>query len=449
MDLGLNMKLTQEQKLIMTQQMKLSIKILQMSSYELEKFMNNELQENPLLDSNREKNDDIGVLDYKTIAKEREKEFSNSYRYDKDNEKASPLNFISQKKTLKEFLREQIGIINIEKDIKELAHYLVESLDSRGYLVIDTKEICEELHVSNNKIEEAVNFLQTLEPDGIGARDLKECLKLQVVKKGICDEKICEIIDEFLELIAENKCVEISKKMKISVKDVQKYSDLIKTLEPKPARGFYTGEDTAYVIPDAYIRKFNGEHIIIMNDNAVPTLQINSLYKDILNKEKNEETIKYVKEKLNSAVFLIKSIEQRKSTLYKVLNEIIKNQKDYFDLGDEYLIPMTMKEVSEELKVHESTVSRAIKNKYVVTDRGTVKIKRLFTNSISSDIDVSVNNIKNLIKKIINDENKRKPFSDQKICDLLNDSNMNISRRTVAKYREEMGIKSSSKRKRF
>lgn len=443
------MKLTQEQRLIITQQMKLSIKILQMSSYDLEKFINDQLQENPLLDSKSQKNDDIGVLDYKNIIKQREREFSNKSVYDEDNEKASPLNFISQRKTLKEFLKEQLGVMNISEEIKETVCYLIECLDDRGYLVINNDEICRELNISLSKLEEAVKFIQTLEPDGIGARNLMECLKLQLVKKEIGNNKIYQIIENYLELIADNKYVEISKKMKISVKEAQKYGDLIKTLEPKPARGFYTGEDTAYIIPDAYIKKIQDEYIVIMNDKAVPGLNINSLYKNILNKEDNEETVKYVKEKLNSAVFLIKSIEQRKNTLFRVLNEILKYQKSYFDLGDEYLMPMTMREISETLNIHESTVSRAIKDKYVVTDRGTIKIKRLFTNSISSESDISVNNIKNLIKKIINDENDRKPLSDQKICDLLNESNMNISRRTVAKYREEMGIKSSSKRKRF
>ncbi|MEL7598063.1 MAG: RNA polymerase factor sigma-54, partial [Clostridiaceae bacterium] len=230
------------------------------------------------------------------------------------------------------------------------------------------------------------------------------------------------------------------------------YGDVIKSLEPKPSRGFYTGEETKYIVPEAYIKKINGEYHIIMNDGTIPKLNINGMYKNIINNEEDKQTVKFVKKKLNSAIFLIKSINQRENTIYNILEKIVEVQKDYFELGDEHLKPMTLKEIADNLEIHESTVSRAIRDKYIHTDKGTIKIKDLFTTGISrvdSFEDISAKIIKKEIEELVNNEDKKKPLSDQKICDLLKEKNIDISRRTIAKYREEIGIKSSSKRKRF
>jgi len=190
-----------------------------------------------------------------------------------------------------------------------------------------------------------------------------------------------------------------------------------------------------------------------MNEDVLPKLNINSLYKEIIKNEKDVEAVEYVKEKLNSAMFLIKSIEQRKNTVYRVLEEILEVQKEYFDIGEEHLKPMTLKKIADNLEMHESTISRAIREKYVSVNNGKViKIKDFFTNGIASGVggeDISTINIKKIIKEMVDNEDQKKPLSDQIICNRLNIEGMNISRRTVAKYREELGIKSSSKRKRF
>ena len=267
------------------------------------------------------------------------------------------------------------------------------------------------------------------------------------------DEKLEEIIDEYLDLIADNKFAVIAKNLNITPKEAQDLGDIIKGLEPKPSRGFFTGDDVKFIIPDAAIRKIDGEYFVIMNEGVIPRLSISSLYKDIINNKEDESTESYVKEKLNSAMFLIKSIEQRKSTLLRILEQVVEKQKEYFDKGQKYLKPMTLKEMAEILKIHESTVSRAIKDKYILTSFGTVKIKDLFTGGLSTSKnnseDVAVINIKKQIKEMIDAEDKKKPLSDQIICDELNKKKLNISRRTVAKYREELGIRSSSKRKRI
>lgn len=457
MKMGFNLSLTQEQKLIMTQQMQLSVKLLQMSNFEIQSYIEKELQENPVLDAEYKKNDvekPKEEIDYKSFLKYLEfDDYGNgSYSREKSEDEVSPFNFISAKKSLKEFLMEQIVELNEDDFIKAICKYMIENIDNRGYLDITLEEIQEELAISKELAESCLKIVQSLEPHGIGARDLKECLKIQLQVKGFQDEKLYKIVDNYLEMMAENKYNVIAKELKIDVKDAQKYGDLIKSLEPKPSRGFFTGEETKYIIPEAYIRKINGEYCIIMNDASIPKLNINQLYKQIINNEDDKNTVKFVKDKLNSAVFLIKSIRQRENTIYNILGKIIEIQKDYFDYGEAFLKPMTLKEIADSLGIHESTVSRAIREKYIHTERGTIKIKDLFTTGISrvdGFEDISTKIIKKEIEDLINKEDKRKPLSDQKICDLLKEKDIDISRRTVAKYREEMGIKSSSKRKRF
>lgn len=453
MDFALN--LTQEQKLAMTQEMQLSIKLLQMSSFELQEYVERELQENPVLDTKESNADKLEKdrLEYKEIIKNLDFDNYSHHSYDKSShEEVSPFNFISEEKSLKEYLREQIRDLSENQQVKAVCSYIIENIDDRGYLILRNEDIEEELKISKELAAYCIGVIHSLEPHGIGARTLEECLKIQIRQKGIDDGNIFIIIDKYLELIAENSYNAIAKELNIDVKKAQAYGDLIKTLSPKPSRGFYTGESIGYIAPDAYIKKIDDEYFIIMNDDLTPRLTINAMYKDILNNDDDKDAVSYVKEKLNSALFLMKSIQHRKSTIYRVLEKILEIQKDYFDYGESYLKPMTLKEIANSMDMHESTVSRAIRDKYIHINRGTIKIKDLFTTGmIASFSEENVSNliIKNNIKKMIDEEDKKKPLSDQKICDLINQKGMNISRRTVTKYREEMGIKSSKGRKRF
>lgn len=460
MKMEYSINLTQEQKLIMTQEMQLSIKMLQMSVNDLREYIDKEYQENPILDIKDHSQEKSSISEEKPMDKYDYKEmikyfeFDNygaqSYgSYDSDDE-VSPFNFISEKKSLKEFLDEELMELDIDEYTKEIAEYIIENLDHRGYLECDLNVICEELKIPLEKGEEVLKIVQDLEPYGIGARNIEECLLIQLDKLALDDEIMVKIVKNHLNDIAENRYTAIGKSLKISPREAQRYGDIIKKLEPKPSRGFYTGEEVKFIIPDAAIREIDGEYVIIMNDSVLPKLSINKTYKEVINSDKNNDTSNYVKEKLNKALFLIKSIEQRRSTLYRVLENIIKRQKDYFAKGYNYLKPMTLKEIAEDLNVHESTISRAIKDKYILTDRGTIRIKDLFTTAVSNgDEDLGVIKVKNRIKSLIDEENKTKPYSDQFLCEKLKEEGMNISRRTVAKYREELGIKSSSKRKRL
>lgn len=456
-----NLNLTQEQKLIMTQQMQLSIKLLQMSTYDLREYIEKEFSENPVLEAQYEDTKEVSKeqdrLEYKELVKYLESDNYGSQSYGEyDQEGISPFTFISKPESLTDYLEGQILELPIDEYMRSVCSYMVECLDQKGYLDIKKEELMNELDCSEETFNRALIVIQNLEPAGIGARDLKECLEIQLERKGENDPIVKEIIDNHLDDLADNRYQVIAKDLDITPKKAQDYGDLIKTLEPKPSRGFYTGDEVGFIIPDAEIRKIDGEFLILMNDGVLPMLSVNPLYKDILKDSTNDkEATEYVKEKIDKAMFLIKSIEQRKSTLHKVLQKILEKQKDYFENGEKYLKPMTLKEIAEKLEMHESTISRAIRDKYILTSMGTIKIKDLFVNSISNkeksdgEEDVTVINIKKVLEEVIKEEDKRKPLSDQAISEILKEKGMAISRRTVAKYREELGIKSSSKRKRF
>ena len=456
-----NLNLTQEQKLIMTQQMQLSIKLLQMSTYDLREYIEKEFSENPVLEAQYKDTKEVSKeqdrLEYKELVKYLESDNYGSQSYGEyDEEGISPFTFIGKPESLTDYLEGQILELPIDEYMRSVCSYMVECLDQKGYLDIKKEELMNELDCSEETFNRALIVIQNLEPAGIGARDLKECLEIQLERKGENDPIVKEIIDNHLDDLADNRYQVIAKDLDITPKKAQDYGDLIKTLEPKPSRGFYTGDEVGFIIPDAEIRKIDGEFLILMKDGVLPMLSVNPLYKDILKDSTNDkEATEYVKEKIDKAMFLIKSIEQRKSTLHKVLQKILEKQKDYFEKGEKYLKPMTLKEIAEKLEMHESTISRAIRDKYILTSMGTIKIKDLFVNSISNkeksdgEEDVTVINIKKALEEVIKEEDKRKPLSDQAISEILKEKGMAISRRTVAKYREELGIKSSSKRKRF
>lgn len=463
MKLDYSMNMTQEQRLILTQNMQQSIKLLQMSLHDLREYIDKEYSENPVLEVNEEISSDEDTSNTQEMStddkydynKMIEELYSDDYKeklesnYSND-ETASPLNCIEKKISLKDYLQEQLVEVDIDQYTLSICKYIVESLDYRGYLEIPIKELAEELKVSEEVVEKALKVVQALEPYGIGARNIQECLIIQSIKLNILDNIIEKIILNHLENIAENKYEAVGKALGISPREAQRYGDLIKKLEPKPSRGFYTGEEVNYIIPDAEIKNIDGEFFIIMNEGVLPKLMINKTYKDVLKNNGDSETNAYVKDKINQAMFLIKSIEQRKNTLYKVLECLVDRQKEFFEFGKQHIKPLTLKEVAEIIKVHESTVSRAVKEKYVLTSFGTIKIKDLFASGVpSNDDDMAAVKIKNEIKKVVSEENKGKPFSDKTISEVLAEKNMNISRRTVAKYREELGIKSSSMRKRL
>ncbi len=465
MRMGYDLILEQQQKLIMTPELRLALKILQMPTVELDELIKDELENNPILDivdydkddkadsSESEEKDsksNIDEIDWKEYLQYQGKSY-----YIENNEKDEPSsydNYVTYKDTLKDYLLFQLNTINITTKERKIGQYIIESLDDNGYLVMPISEISQILKVKLEDVERVLRIIQGFEPAGVGAKSLSECLLIQIKLQGIEDKKLETIIEEHLDDIACNRIVNIAKTLSISVEKAQDYSDLIKSLEPKPGRSFFCGSECRYVVPDVYIEKKDGEYIVLINDYYGSRLMINRHYKSIISTEDgSSDAVKFVNEKLSSALWLIKSLEQRKNTLYKVVKAIIDYQIEFFEKGDDYLRTMTLKNIADTVQVHESTVSRAISGKYAQTPKGIYDIKYFFKSGVETKFgeDISSESIKNMIKQLIDEEDVSKPISDQVIANILEKKGYKISRRTVAKYRDEIGIPASSRRRRY
>ena len=465
MRMGYDLVIEQQQKLIMTPELKLALKILQLPAIELEEMIQNELDSNPVLDMVDDNRDEKPEIQQKQDKKAKEKEIDwkeylqyqgKSYSMEGfDNDESSEFsyeNLISYSYTLKDHLISQIRVAPIKEKLRDIGEYIIESLDENGYLTTTHEDMSVILDVGLETIRDALSIIQTLEPFGVGAIDLKECLLIQLRNKDILNETIEAIVKNHLDDIACNRQNSISKKLLISIEEAQKYSDIIKNLEPKPGRAFEGSASTKYVTPDVYIEKVGKEYVVIINDHYGPRLMINQYYKNILSSEdKSSQASAFINNKLSSAMWLIKSLEHRKNTLYSVVKAILEYQMDFFERGPMFIRTMTLKRIAEMVSVHESTVSRAISGKYVQTPRGLYEIKYFFKSGVDNqDGDaISSESIKKMIKSYVSSEDTSKPMSDQHIADFLVKEGYMISRRTVAKYRDELGIMSSSKRKRY
>jgi len=443
MKFSYELKVEQTQKLIMTPELRQAINILQLTTMELKNLIENEIENNPILDIQEERDDFDWVK---------------SIRFDrKIDEEAEPdddisfENYAPIRPSLRENLLFQLGLLKLPKVYLRVCKYIIHSLDESGYLIPKVEEIAEELNTPVDVVLKALKIIQGLEPAGVGARDLKECLLIQLKAHGKWTPIIEDMITNYLELIAENKYSVIAKKMNMAVEEVQRICDLIKSLDPKPGRNFGGYNDVKFIVPDVIVRKIDGEYFILINDFGIPRPVINSYYQKVLREIKDDrETENFLRSKLQSAIWLIKSIEQRRETLYRVSKAIVEYQREFIERGIKFLKPLTLKDIAERVQMHESTVSRAINGKYIQIPRGIYPLKYFFTTSITSDYGgVSAETIKNLIREIIQGEDPYNPYSDQYITELLNKRGIKISRRTVAKYREELNIPSSLKRKRY
>lgn len=412
MDFSLNIK--QELKLVLTQEMKLSLNVLEMSSMDLEKFIEKEFSKNPLLEV------DFSSRTYKSS--------------DSDSEEASPFDFISEERKLVDFLEEQLGFLKMNKEMRFLCTFIINNLDKRGFLSVSREELKAGCGFPLKYIDEAVEIIKTLDPVGIGAKNLEECLIIQLHKKNIEDSKLEYIITHFMQELANSKYDIICSKLNITPETVKEYLKTIQSLNPFPSRGFYMGDTIRYIEPDAEIRNVDGVYKVIMSDKNIPKVRLKSV-------ENREELTGEMKTYFNSASHLIKSIEKRQLTLENILNIILEKQYDYFSLPEGKLNSLTLKDISSVLKIHDSTVSRAIKNKYVLTDRGIERIKDMFI------IDNKKIFVKEKIEELILNEDRYNPLCDNEIVSLLEKENLKIARRTVVKYREELGIKPAYKRR--
>lgn len=450
MEIDYGLDLSQSQKLIMTTTLMQSLNILNMSAVELENEIKRQAEENPIIEIETKGEDK--KVDWEKYIKNMQNytyKDKNEFAYNDDNE-VDFENMVRFTQNLYDYLKNQISYYKIDKREKKICEYIIDSLDENGYLNIQDEElIIKKFKIDKNTYDICKSYVQSLEPNGIGGASLEECLLIQLRNLNIQDDLLEKIIKEDLNNIANKKVKPLCKKYNINQEQYMNYIKIIKNLDPKPGK-IYNINTVEYIKPDVIVRKVNGSFIIISNDSNDMTININSFYQNILNKpDTDEDAKKFIKERLNSALNLIKNIENRKSTTMKIAQSILNRQEEFFEKGINHIKPMKMQELADELQLHQSTISRGVNGKYMLTPFGMFEFKYFFSKGLETQgtEDISSISIKNFIKDTIKNENKAKPLSDEKIKQLLNKKGINISRRTVAKYREELQILPSNKRK--
>ena len=468
----------QTQKLILSPQMQQAIKLLQLPLLQLQQLVRQEMQQNPVLEEDplqeeeheqeqvTEERPDDGEIheltfeeEFNRLAKiddewkEYFRQSSTFRRYSQeDEEKRRFLEAsIVKPETLQENLLKQLGLSMLDEKQRKICTALIGNIDDNGYLDVDIRSIATQLRVSIEEVEQMVALIQTLSPVGVGARNLRECLLIQLSRLVPTDSLAYKIVGTHLEELSKKKYPQIARALRITTAQVQKAAEIIATLEPKPGRLF--SNDTAqYIIPDVFVEKEDEEYTIILNDDRIPHLRISNFYREMMRSEDSEKKTKsYIKNKIKAGQWLLRNIQQRQHTIYNIANEIVNKQKEFFDDGLTQLKPLTMQEVADSLGIHESTVSRAIANKYIQTPHGLFDMKYFFSTGITSPSgeNVSVTNIKRIIRYMIDHEDPKKPLSDQEIIEKLKEKNIVLARRTIAKYRKEFGILPSNLRRKF
>lgn len=453
----MNLQLVQTQKLVMTPELKQAIEMLQYSQLELNEFIQEELMTNPVIEMDvpdtNDRREQTAEHDWKSIAvsirDDHEKQRVLAQASKDDETVFEPT--ISDQDSLLDHLLVQLQFTNLRDKEREIATYIIENIDENGYLDLTPEEVVEKYGVDVEMFNRLLSVIQGFEPVGVGSRNLQECLKLQILADEKSHVLALAIVERYLKDLAENKIAQIAKSLNAHLEDVQKATDYIKTLEPKPGRKFTGNTDIRYIVPDVAVEKHKDGYQVIINDSTAPKLHISTFYQSVLEAETESAASEYISKKLNAALRLIKSIEQRRNTIFKVVTAIVEEQKEFFDCGPLYLKTLTLKEIADAVGVHESTVSRAVSGKYLQCVHGLFEIKYFFQSGVSSEMGegVSAETVKKIIKEQIDKENPKKPVSDQFLADQLNELGIKISRRTVAKYRDEMLIPATSKRKRF
>ncbi|MGI5921606.1 MAG: RNA polymerase factor sigma-54 [Syntrophomonadaceae bacterium] len=453
--------LEQQQRLVMTPELRQAIAILQMSTLELNDYIQQELEENPFLEvkeadesfDQEKQNEDLDkakIEDWLEYFNDRDIGYS---EHDNEDEKSFE-NFLTKRPTLYEHLEFQLRLACNKQDDLIIGHFIIGSIDNNGYLSIEPGEIATRLQTSESRVQEVLELIQSFHPHGVGARDLAECLLLQLKHFGKDNSLAREIIKNYLPDLAKGRLNKIAQALGITVCEVQEICDLIRTLDPRPGLQYSNDSEIKYIVPDVIVQQLDGENIVIINDSHFPRLIVNQLYENVLRQPDSYtgDVKKYLEERMGAAIWLIKSIEQRRITLYKVSRCIVDIQKEFIDKGVEYMKPLTLKQVADIVEVHESTVSRATNNKYIQTPQGLFELKYFFSSgvdSVASNQKVSSKSIKHMIEELIANEDTTQPLSDQAIVEMLKQKGLCISRRTVAKYRQEMGIMSTLSRKRY
>ncbi len=495
MTLKLRLEHKQVQRLILAPALQQAIKLLPLTNLELIEIIDTELSQNPMLEC-EEETEEKNIVEQTegkekdTEGKEKEKEekdkekletredqeeessmesqsevedseyesyfqeyFDDGFRpyFSEKKEALSLENIVSKSPSLWDHLNWQANLTFFDSKDKEIAQYIIGNINEDGYLTVSVEEISKTNDASVEKINEIREKIKNFDPVGIGSLDLKESLLAQMDYFQIQDEITREIIDQYLHLLEKSDYSHLAKLLGIPLSDVKHHIEVIKGLNPSPGIK-YSGGKTFYVVPDIIVSKEDGELKIVLNNEGLPRLRINGYYKKLLSQasKDNPEAYRFLKDKMKKAFWFLRSLDQRNQTVYKVAKYIVEKQEKFLEKGIEFIKPLTLMELAQEIGVHESTVGRVVTNKYIMTPRGVFSLKYFFHKSLSGDFgeEVSSLRIKEKIKKLIENEDKRSPLSDIEIGDMLERENLKIARRTVAKYRKQLKIHPSHIRKR-
>jgi RNA polymerase sigma-54 factor len=499
-EMGPGLQLSQRltQSLVLAPQLQQSLALLQAPTLELKALVEQELQQNPVLEEvpeqdmdlrdkapTGEESDSPTVTDYAEPpedlsfdaaaekssgepADDFQAEFEKLVQLDQDwrdhfsqansvvrataeddERREFMFNSITEETSLAQHLMDQVRDTDLTEPQRAIAELLIGNIDDYGYLTLSVEELSANVNLPSVEISPVLTVIQTFEPAGVGARDLRECLMIQLERAGRQDSLEYRIIRDYMEALGKRKIPEIARGTGVPVEEVQEALARIGRLDPRPGRAFLTAVEQ-YVAPEVFVQKNGDDYAVTTNDEQIPHLRISNVYKDLMSAGGNDAEVKnYIREKIRAGKFLIKSLHQRQTTIANIGREIVQRQREFMDKGIAHLKPMTMAQVAEVVGVHETTVSRAVSGKYIETPQGVFEMKFFFTAGLqtSSGSDVSNTSVKDMIADIFKNENTSRPLSDQEVVKMLTEKGINIARRTVAKYRDELGILPSNLRK--
>ena len=453
---------------VLAPQLQQSLQILQAPTLELRNIVQQELQTNPVLEdeANGQETEDNSSSDEADFQEEFDKlakldeewrdymaqNVSYSGRSQEDEERRQFfLDSLANQETLQQHLLEQLNTADVDAQKRKSAELLIGNIDDLGFLSAPLDEIANQSETPMEDLQNALDLLQTFHPVGVGARDLKDCLLIQLRRlgKGLSIEY--QIVDQYLDDLGRKRYPDIARRLGLTVDQIQKAANFIATLDPKPGQ-IFSPEPNSYVLPDVMVEKVGDDYVVSLTGDQIPHLRINKTYRDLMTQSQNGGEVRdYIREKIRSGKFLIKSIHQRQQTILNIAIEIVKRQRDFLDHGTASLKPMTMVQIADAVGVHETTVSRAISGKYIATPQGVVEMKFFFTPGYQTNDGVSMSNtsVKETIADLVRNEDNRMPLSDKEIVEILSERGIPIARRTVAKYRAELNILPSNLRKQF
>ena len=485
MALELRQQLKLSQQLVMTPQLQQAIKLLQLSRLELATTIQQEIEQNPLLEEvgqslDQEEGEEdsrgagegeldeprpeidlaaevrmeptsaLGEIDWQDYANEYES-LPSTQRSGDESDLPSRLDILTKKPDLNSHLQWQLRLSGLSAEEEEVGAFIIGNLDRNGFLQTDLATIIQATGCNEELARRMLEVVQEMDPPGIGAANVPESLLLQLKRLDLEESLAAEIVRHHLGMLENHNYNGIIRATKRSPQEVEAAIKVIVSLDPFPGRQ-YSDEEPQYIIPDVYVYKMDNEYVIMLNDEGLPRLRISSFYRDVLkgDRQASAATKDYIQDKMRSAAWLIKSIQQRQRTIYRVVESILKFQHEFFEKGIEYLKPLVLRDVAEDIEMHESTISRVTSNKYVHTPQGIFELKYFFTSAIERQDggdSMSSLSIKNRIKAIVAEENPSKPLSDNDIAAIFKKDNIKLARRTVAKYREQIGILPSKLRR--